>query len=96
MHDAQAFFIAKWPFVISEPAADSYCALAEREAKHRVIVLDPNIRPSFIIDEKAYRARISRMMTVESLRRVSAFGPIFVFLASILWSRDYCEACQTT
>ena len=71
MHDAQAFFLAKCPFVISEPAADSYCALAEREAKHRVIVLDPNIRPSFIIDEKAYRARISRMIAIADIIKVS-------------------------
>ena len=57
--------------LISEPAADAYCALAEREASKRVIMLDPNIRPSFIRDEKTYRARITRMIAVADIIKVS-------------------------
>lgn len=57
--------------LISEPAADAYCALAEREACKRVIMLDPNIRPSFIRDEKTYRARITRMIAVADIIKVS-------------------------
>ena len=47
--------------LISEPGAYSYCSLAEREHKKRIIVLDPNIRTSFIEDEKSYRARLARV-----------------------------------
>lgn len=57
--------------LISEPAADSYCAFAERESKQRVIMLDPNIRPSIISDEKAYRARINRMIAIADIIKVS-------------------------
>ncbi len=57
--------------LISEPGADAYCALAEREAAKRVIMLDPNIRPGFITDEKTYRARITRMIAVADIIKVS-------------------------
>jgi fructokinase len=57
--------------LISEPGADAYCALAEREAGKRVIMLDPNIRPSFITDEKTYRQRIIRMIAVADIIKVS-------------------------
>lgn len=57
--------------LISEPGADAYCALAEREAGKRVIMLDPNIRPSFITDEKIYRQRITRMIAVADIIKVS-------------------------
>ena len=57
--------------LISEPGADAYCTLAEREASKRVIMLDPNIRPSFISDEKTYRARITRMIAVADIIKVS-------------------------
>lgn len=57
--------------LISEPGADFYAALAEREAGTRVIMLDPNIRTGFISDEAAYRARLARMISVCDVLKVS-------------------------
>ena len=57
--------------LISEPGADSYCALAEREHGKRIIVLDPNIRTTFIEDELGYRARLARLMAIADIIKVS-------------------------
>jgi fructokinase len=57
--------------LISDSGGDVYRALAEREASERVIMLDPNIRPGFIIDEKAYRYRLKRMIAVSDIIKVS-------------------------
>lgn len=54
----------------SLPAADTYAAFAEREAG-RTIMLDPNIRPSFVDDEPAYRARLARIIAVSDIVKVS-------------------------
>lgn len=45
-----------------DPCGATYEALMLREAPTRVTMIDPNIRPGFITDEAAYRARIGRMM----------------------------------
>ena len=57
--------------LISEPGADSYCALAEREHGKRIIVLDPNVRTTFIEDELRYRARLARLMAIADIIKVS-------------------------
>lgn len=57
--------------LISEPAATFYERLALREAGHRLIMLDPNIRASFVSDEPAYRARLDRMIGVADIVKVS-------------------------
>lgn len=57
--------------LISEPCAEFYVALAEREANRRAIALDPNIRPGFIKDEARYRARLERMIAVADILKVS-------------------------
>ena len=54
-----------------EPCAQAYEALLLREHGRRVIMLDPNIRQSFISDEASYRARIDRMMAASDLVKVS-------------------------
>lgn len=54
-----------------EPGAETYATLAEREGSSRAVMLDPNIRPSFIRDEAAYRARIRRMVAVADIVKVS-------------------------
>ena len=53
------------------PAADTYLALAEREATKRVIMLDPNIRPGFITDEAPYRTRLKAIFAVADIIKVS-------------------------
>lgn len=55
----------------AEPAASTYLSLMEREAGTRVIMLDPNIRPGFISDIGAYRARLDRMISLSDIVKVS-------------------------
>ncbi len=55
----------------SEPAASAYEKLAIREAAHKVLMIDPNIRTGFIEDEVAYRARLDRIIAVADIVKVS-------------------------
>ncbi|MGZ2257368.1 carbohydrate kinase family protein [Roseobacter sp. A03A-229] len=57
--------------LISEPCAEFYAALAEREASRRLIMIDPNIRAAFVQDEARYRARLDRMIAVSDIVKVS-------------------------
>ena len=55
-----------------EPVGAAYQALMEREAgSGRVMMIDPNIRPSFIRDVPAYRARIARMIALSDIVKIS-------------------------
>ena len=54
-----------------EPAAQAYEALMLREAPTRPVMLDPNIRPTFIADAPIYRARLERMVAAASVVKVS-------------------------
>jgi fructokinase len=53
------------------PCADTYRTLMDREAPGRVTMLDPNVRPSFIKDEPAYRARLDAMMRTADIVKLS-------------------------
>ncbi len=58
--------------LVNDPAAASYEALQARAAQAgRVTMIDPNIRPGFITDEGAYRARIARMIARADLVKLS-------------------------
>ncbi|EGJ20722.1 ribokinase-like domain-containing protein [Cereibacter sphaeroides WS8N] len=57
--------------LVNEPAAATYEALMAREAPGRVTMLDPNIRPGFIADATAYRARIGRMIALADILKLS-------------------------
>ena len=57
--------------LISEPCANFYAALALREAADRVIVLDPNIRPSLIKNIEGYRERLNSIIEVTDILKVS-------------------------
>lgn len=54
-----------------EPAATTYETFFLREANLRPVMVDPNIRPSFISDEPAYRARLNRLLDAASIVKVS-------------------------
>lgn len=57
--------------LVVEPCGATYEALMLREAPSRVTMIDPNIRPGFIRDEAAYRARLDRMMAVADIVKLS-------------------------
>ncbi len=54
-----------------EPGADAYADLLERHAGERAVMIDPNIRPSFIPDHTRYRARLDRMIAKADIVKVS-------------------------
>lgn len=54
-----------------EPCANAYAALLESEGASRIVMLDPNIRPAFIKNETSYRARLSRMISLATILKVS-------------------------
>ena len=56
--------------LVSEPGADAYAALCA-QAGDRVVMIDPNIRPSFIRDEARYRARLDAMLGRADIVKVS-------------------------
>ncbi|GGH26219.1 fructokinase [Cribrihabitans marinus] len=53
------------------PFCDTLVTLAEREARRRVIMLDPNIRPGFITDPGEQRARLARMVAAADVVKAS-------------------------
>ncbi|MGR3343068.1 MAG: carbohydrate kinase family protein [Paracoccaceae bacterium] len=57
--------------LVGEPCGSAYEALMTREAASRMMMLDPNIRPGFISDTAAYRARIDRMIARADIVKVS-------------------------
>ncbi len=57
--------------LVNDPAASTYAALMAREAPVRVTMIDPNIRPGFITDAAAYRARITAMIALADIVKLS-------------------------
>jgi len=57
--------------LVGDGCGDTFEALMLREAPSRVTMIDPNIRPSFIRDVVAYRARIERMMAAADVIKLS-------------------------
>jgi fructokinase len=54
-----------------EPCAEAYAAMADRASQGHVVMMDPNIRPSFINDEAVYRARMDRMLAATDIVKAS-------------------------
>ncbi|KGK80204.1 carbohydrate kinase [Thalassobacter stenotrophicus] len=54
-----------------EPCADAFETLCTRAAPNKLVMIDPNIRPLFISDEARYRARLTRMMAVADIVKLS-------------------------
>lgn len=57
--------------LIGEPGAEAYESLMTRAATDKVIMIDPNIRADFITDEATYRARITRMIAMSDIIKLS-------------------------
>ena len=57
--------------LIPEPCGSAYEALMAREHGQRVTMLDPNIRPAFIPDRAKHLARISRMIAMADIVKLS-------------------------
>lgn len=55
----------------ADPGAGTYAAFLADKAASRVVMLDPNIRPSFIRDTASYRARLSAMMAQSDIVKLS-------------------------
>ncbi|MCL4107716.1 UNVERIFIED_CONTAM: hypothetical protein GTU68_022177 [Idotea baltica] len=68
--DTKALFFGGISLVV-DPCGATYQALALREADDKVIVIDPNIRPSFITDAPSYRARLDKMLAVADIVKLS-------------------------
>ena len=67
---ADALFFGGISLVV-EPCGEAYKALMLREAPGRLTMIDPNIRPGFITDEDAYRARLNAMLAVADIVKIS-------------------------
>ena len=57
--------------LVQEPCGSTYEELLVGASETRVVVLDPNIRPGFITDEVAYRARVKRLSAHADLVKLS-------------------------
>jgi len=57
--------------LISEPAGSAYEEFMRREHNHRVMMLDPNIRPNFIPDKAKHLRRIRSMMAMADIVKLS-------------------------
>ena len=55
----------------SEPVGDTFADLMVREGQNRAVMIDPNIRPSFIRDEARYRKRLARCFAVADIVKLS-------------------------
>jgi fructokinase len=57
--------------LIPEPCGATFEELMARHHQTSVMSLDPNIRPGFVTDEKAYRDRLLRMIKMSDIVKVS-------------------------
>jgi fructokinase len=57
--------------LIPEPGGATLEALMKREARSRVITLDPNIRPGMIRERRKHMARLNRMIAMTDILKIS-------------------------
>ncbi|MCO4847085.1 MAG: carbohydrate kinase [Yoonia sp.] len=57
--------------LVVEPCASAYAALMDRVSGTAVTMIDPNIRPGFITNEAAYRARLTSVFASADIIKTS-------------------------
>jgi fructokinase len=57
--------------LILEPIASTLLDLVSRESAHRLVMLDPNVRPALLADPDAYRARMKALMARSTIVKAS-------------------------
>jgi fructokinase len=62
-----------------EPMASTLFDLVSRESAHRLVMLDPNIRPALITDSDAYRVRIRTLMAQTTVVKASDADVAWLF-----------------
>lgn len=65
--------------LVSEPCGSVLESFLLRESPNRVIMLDPNIRQSFIEDEVAYKTRLNTMMRHSDIVKLSDEDAAWIF-----------------
>jgi len=68
--EAWAVHVGTLALAVDPPAA-SYEALVSREAGHRTIILDPNVRPAIVREPIAYRCRFERLARQADIVKLS-------------------------
>ncbi len=66
----QALFVGGISLAV-KPCAAAYEALVAKHAADTVVMMDPNVRPSFIADEATFRARMARMLDLCDIVKLS-------------------------
>lgn len=57
--------------LVLEPLATTLLDLAGRESGHRLLMVDPNIRPGAVGDPDAYRSRLASLMAMSTIVKAS-------------------------
>ncbi len=70
-HDVAALHVGTLALA-TDPPASAIVDFAEREARLRTLVVDPNIRPALIEDRNIYLERFERLSSVADLVKLSA------------------------
>jgi fructokinase len=58
--------------ILQEPLASTVEALIERESGRTLVSLDPNVRPSMVLDREAYLARLLRWASMSAIVKASS------------------------
>ena len=56
----------------TNPPGDAVAAFAEREARNRTLILDPNVRPAIVDGRDSYMLRLERVAAVADLVKLSS------------------------
>jgi fructokinase len=62
-----------------EPMASTLFELVSRESAHRLVMLDPNVRPALLTDHDPYRARVKTLMAQSTIVKASDADMAWLF-----------------